>query len=143
MTKTRTAQQIHDELAAIRNAEAHDTRQCRGPDGKVLAAAVAIRQERWERKQKRHALNAELAELEAAKPSVIRPLSSIDADLNTLRAERRDVKSQLDALSAERDEAVLRAQLDAMPEAKRSAFKRLIIGAKGIPSGEAVGTPGL
>jgi len=141
MTTTRTVQQIHDELAAIRNAEAHDVRPCRGPDGKALEQAVKIRQDRWERKQKRRSLNAELEEIEASKPRLVRPLAAIDADMNNLRAERRGVADRLHALARERDEAVLRDELEAMPEKKRSAFKRLLVGANGIDSHEKFGTP--
>lgn len=67
-------------------------------------------------------------------------LDDIDAEMRALDAQRDALKAQLRVLQAERDEEVAAAELAAMTPARRRALQRLA--ARGLASGEDVGTPG-
>lgn len=69
----------------------------------------------------------------------MRNLEEIDAERAALHRQEDDVKARLRALSRERDAAVYTQKLAAMPAAEREA---LLIMARGIESGEKLGTPG-
>lgn len=90
------------------------------------------------------ATKAQLGAARRAQPvpdaPVGRSLAEIEAEQEMLRAERRAARRLLVELERERNAAIVAAEVAAMPDARKAALRQ-VLGAAGIPSAAAVGTP--
>jgi len=72
----------------------------------------------------------------------MRTVEQIDEERAKLQAEEEGLKLKLRALQRERDQALIAAELAAMPEGRVEALRAALIGPEAIPSAEAMGVPG-
>lgn len=68
-------------------------------------------------------------------------VKSIETEMAEIESQRETLKQKLRSLETRRNEAIARAEIQAMPESKRKAFMQ-VLGVSGIPSGEQIGIPG-
>lgn len=72
----------------------------------------------------------------------MRTLDEIDAEMKSLNEQRQALKAKLRELQKERDEAHYAEEFAKLPEAQKSALKKMMVAAESVGSGEAFGKLG-
>ena len=108
-----------------------------------LQTAEQIRAERRVLKARRRELRLELArrQLAAEAEGPERGIEEIEAHSRLLEQQIESLRELLKANAREADRARDRAELDAMPAAKRDRLRQLLL-PSGVPSSSKIGTPG-
>lgn len=119
---------IDTEMAQLSQALHSDKRATRDAEGKVLPEAKSILAERTAIKERRKQLRVTRARLMLDKEASTMPraIEEIEAELAPLIEKAREVKARMRMLNRERDRALLVAEVEQMPEAKRAALAAML-----------------